>query len=287
MSISILLLILLSALCHASWNIIAKNTTDKLTLLWLQMIFNAIILTPIIFFLNFPPVKAIPLLVLSGIFQALYYFVLAKSYDCGNITIVYPLTRGSAPIFVCLFSTLLNIDNITLPTFISILLIILGIYCVNLKSINKYELLVPFKILKEDKSARLSIFLGIIIGIYSIIDKQNAKLVNPVVIYYIITVIPMIILAPMLLNKEKIKKELSNRGLIRVILVAILTLFAYLLVLIALSITNVSFVSSIREISVVFVTIYTSVKIKDSNWKPKLTGSLIIFIGILSLSYFS
>lgn len=121
MFISILLLILLSALCHASWNIIAKSAKDKLTLMWLQMIFNAILLTPIVFiFPHIPPVKAIPFLISSGIFQALYYIVLSKSYDSGNIATVYPLTRGSAPIFVCIFSTLLNIDTIALPMFFSI-----------------------------------------------------------------------------------------------------------------------------------------------------------------------
>ena len=97
----------------------------------------------------------------------------------------------------------------------------------------------------------------------------------------------MLILAPMLLKRDKIKNELSNKDIIRVILVAILTLFAYLLVLIAMSVTNVSFVSSIREISVVFVTIYSAIKFSDSNWKPKIIGSLIIFLGIIFLSYFS
>lgn len=288
MSISILLLILFSALCHALWNIIAKNTKDKLTLLWLQMIFNAVLLTPIVFiFFKAPTLNSIPFLLLSGIFQALYYIVLSKSYECGNIALVYPLTRGSAPIFVCIFSTILGIETITFPMFISIFLIAFGIYCVNLNSISRAEILTPFKILIQDKSARLSILLGIIIGIYTIIDKQNVKLVEPIVIYYIITVIPMVILAPMLLRKDKIKKELENKGWIRVILVALLTLAAYLLVLFAMSMTNVSFVSSIREISVVFVTFYTAFKVKDSNWKPKFTGACIIFIGIFLLSYFS
>ncbi len=288
MSMYILLLILFSAICHATWNIIAKNTKDKLTLLWLQMIFNAVLLTPIVLiFFKISSIKAIPFLLLSGIFQALYYIVLSKSYECGNIALVYPLTRGSAPIFVCIFSAILGIEKITLPMFISIFLIAFGIYCVNLNSITKEEILTPFKILIKDKSARLSILIGIIIAIYTIIDKQNVKLVEPIVIYYIITIIPMILLAPMLLRKDKIKKELENKGWIRVILVALLTLAAYLLVLFAMSLTNVSFVSSIREISVVFVTFYTAIKMKDSNWKPKFIGACIIFVGIFLLSYFS
>lgn len=286
MSLQILSLILLAAVFHSIWNIIAKFSKHNETLLWLQMIVTSIILIPIaLIYYDFPVSKAWFTLILSGVLQAAYYFLLAKCYKIGNLSVVYPLVRGSAPVFVCLFSFILGLETLSLPVIGALLLTVFGIYVVNMPSLTLSSLAAPFKTLIQDKSTRLSLFIGIVIAIYTLVDKQNVLYCDPIVVYAVICTIPAFILAPYIIGKHEIKSELKGLGWLRVLIVAFFTFFAYYLVLIAMSRTNASYVSSIREISVVFVSVFMSIKSHERNWKPKIIGSVIIFCGIFMIAY--
>lgn len=287
MTTSILATILLAAIFHSIWNIIANKSTHNETLLWLQMVVANIVLTPfIICNYSFPNPKAWPTLIASGLLQAFYYLFLAKCYQIGNLSIVYPFVRGSAPVFVCLFSFILGTEHLSFPIILALLLTVLGIYIVNMPNLSLDSLTAPIKTLIKDKSTRLSMLIGIIIAFYTLIDKQNVKYCEPMLVYYIICVIPCLILAPYIIRKGEIKAELEGFGKFKVCFVSLFTFLAYFLVLTAMSQTDASYVSSIREVSVVFVTIYQSFYTKDYDWLPKVLGSAIIFVGIFLMSYF-
>lgn len=281
-----LTLIFVAAIFHAIWNIILKDAKDNLTALWLQMLVTVVYLVPFSFLhYGFPPKEALPTLIFSGLMQAVYYVLLGKCYQSGNLSIVYPLTRGSAPIFVCIFSMLLGLETLTIPVFLSLLLIVFGIYIVNMPAFNLKSILAPFKTLIEDSSTRLSILVGITIALYTLSDKVNVRYTSPFIVYSILTLIPTILLAPWLCKKDKIAAELSGTGKFRILGISIFMVAAYCLVLIAMSNCNASYVSSIREVSVVFVALYTSLRSKNPNWQPKIIGSIIIFSGIVLVSY--
>lgn len=286
MTLQILFTILLAAVFHSIWNIAAKESKHNETLLWLQMIAACCILIPI-FIVNgdLPPAKAWPTLIASGILQAVYYLFLARCYKIGNLSIVYPLVRGSAPVFVCIFSALLGLEHITVPMFFALLLTVFGIYVVNMPTFTLQCLTEPFRVICKDKSTRLSILIGFIIAAYTLVDKQNVRYCSPLTTYTLICAIPALILAPYMIKKHEIKSELSGYGWLRVLFVSLFTFLAYYLVLVAMSQTNASYVSSIREVSVVFVSVYTAVRTRDSHWQTKIIGSVIIFCGIFLMAY--
>jgi len=287
MTISILLIILSAAVFHSVWNIISKKSAHNETLLWLQMAAASLVLTPFILHkYSLPPAKAFPTLLASGVLQTFYYLLLAKCYQIGNLSIVYPFVRGSAPVFVCLLSFLLGIEHLSFPIVISLLLTVFGIYVVNMPVLSLKSLSAPVRTLIQDKSTRLSLLIGMIIAVYTLVDKQNVKYCDPLLVYYIICVIPCMLLAPYIIRKGEIKTEMKGRGILKVCAVSLFTFLAYFLVLTAMSKTDASYVSSIREISVVFVTVYQSLQNKDHNWAPKVFGSAIIFAGIFAMSVF-
>ena len=144
----------------------------------------------------------------------------------------------------------------------------------------------PFVTLVKTPATRLSFLLSLIIALYTITDKQSVSYNEPFFIFYIITVIPMLILAPMMIKRGKIKTEIKTNA-VKIIIVAILTFAAYTLVLVAMKYTQASCVSSIREVSVVFVAAYTAITNKIKNIQTKITGSVIIFVGIFALSIFT
>jgi drug/metabolite transporter (DMT)-like permease len=286
MHLTTLFLILLAALFHSIWNILAKNSRNNLTLLWLQMVITAVILLPYsLLIFDFPVIDAWPTLLFTSAMQITYYILLSRCYRSGNLSIVYPLTRGSAPVFVCLFSMLLGTENLSLPIILSLLLTVFGIYLVNMPELTLASLTAPFKVLKKDKTTRLSILIGIIVAAYTISDKRNVLYCDPLLVYTVICVIPALCLAPFMLRKRALKEELTHGGWFRALAVAAFTFLAYYLVLAAMRSCDASYVSSIREVSVVFVAIYTCLKNKETQWKSKITGSVIIFIGIFLLAY--
>lgn len=281
-----LTLIFMAAIFHAIWNILLKEAKDNLTTLWLQMVISLIYLLPFSFFCyGLPSKESLPTLIFSGLMQAVYYILLGKCYQSGNLSIVYPLTRGSAPVFVCIFSVLLGMETLTLPVLFSILLIVFGIYIVNMPAFNLKSLISPFKTLMEDSSTRLSILVGITIALYTLSDKINVQYTSPFIVYSVITLIPAVLLAPQLCKKDRIEAELLGTGKFRVLGISIFMVAAYCLVLVAMDNCNASYVSSIREVSVVFIALYTCLRSKNSNWQPKIIGSIIIFSGIVLISY--
>lgn len=281
-----LTLIFIAAILHAVWNIILKKTQDNLTALWLQMLVTVIYLMPFsLICFRLPPKESLPTLFFSGIMQAAYYVLLGKCYQSGNLSIVYPLTRGSAPVFVCIFSVVLGLETLTFPVFLSLLLIVFGIYIVNMPALNFKSILAPFKTLAQDPSTRLSMLVGVVIALYTLSDKVNVRYTSPFIVYAVITLIPTVLLAPLLCKKEKVKAELAGKGKFRIVGISVFMVAAYCLVLLAMTNCNASYISSIREVSVVFVALYTSLRSKNPDWQPKILGSVIIFTGIILLSY--
>lgn len=282
MTLVTLCLIFLAALFHSIWNIIAKSSKHKLTLMWLQMMITSVFFVPYAMLrFGLPAREAWPTLIFSSVMQITYYVLLSKCYRSGSISIVYPLTRGSAPMFVCLFSILLGTEHFHRSVLLAVFLMVLGIYLVNMPDLSLKSLSAPFKVLRDNKSTRLSILIGVVVSAYTISDKQNVRYCDPLLIYTVISVIPALCLAPFLLRRQTIREELSHNGWIKALIVAAFTFLAYYLVLVAMKDSDASYVSSIREISVVFVAIYSAIREKGTDLRSKVLGSVVIFISIL------
>src|SRR5690349_9894198 len=101
-----LALLLVAAVCHASWNFLLKGTRETFVVTWWAMIFSC---APALFvlLLSAPlPQQAFLFAGLSALFQAAYYFSLTSAYRAGDFSLVYPVARGTAPLFLLLWSML-------------------------------------------------------------------------------------------------------------------------------------------------------------------------------------
>lgn len=282
----VLILLILSAVCHAAWNIIAKGAKDKLTFLWCQTAFAAIALAFAVPWLcSAPDPKGYIFLAISGIMQAAYYYLLAKTYSIGEISVVYPLTRGSAPVFVCVFSALLGLERVTVPIFLAVLLIFSGIYIVNMNSLSAREFTAPIRALINVPQTRLALLNGLTVAAYTISDNQSVKYTSPLMIYWMIAVIPAAVMLPMIIKHGRLKEEVRINKL-KIVLVSALTFLAYFLVLVAMKYSEASYISSVREMSVVLVAVYSAAKLKEKFPAPKIIGAAAIFCGIVLLSIF-
>src|SRR6476660_3534023 len=137
MDLAILLLLLVSAVIHASWNLLSKRSTDKQAFLWLTLVATLVLLLlPAIWLYGPIPAQGWLFIVLSGVLEAVYFLLLGGAYQRGDMSLVYPLARGSAPLFVLLIAYAFLNENVRFGGVMGIVLIVAGIYVLHIRSLS-------------------------------------------------------------------------------------------------------------------------------------------------------
>ena len=96
----VLLLVLLAAGLHATWNLLVKSGEDTLIAAWLTVLIPPVLLWPFLFLTGLPAREAWPMLLGSGAIHAAHNVCLARAYEHGDLSVVYPVARGLAPLLV-------------------------------------------------------------------------------------------------------------------------------------------------------------------------------------------
>lgn len=127
MSLAILLAVLGSALLHALWNSLIKTGTSRLGATVILSLGEVPIGLAVAFFCKAPSLEVLPWVLASGVTHFFYKFFLTYAYARGDLSRVYPLARGAAPLMVALASTLLLAEPLTGQQFTGIMVLGLGI----------------------------------------------------------------------------------------------------------------------------------------------------------------
>ncbi len=279
-----LALILVSSILSCTWNFLSKRSLDKQAFLWISLCATAVIfLVP--FCLLYAPLPTTGWLIalLSGGIEAVYFMLLGAAYQHGDLSLVYPVARGLSPLVIACTAPLFLGERISRLGAAGVVAIVAGIYTLHLRSTRRADLLAPLQAIRERQS-RLALAIGVIIASYSMLDKVGVRFVSPPLYAYLIFTVPVIILAPYMLSRRKealIAEWRANRR--TVLLVPFLMAGAYTIVLLAMSTTQVSYVSSVREMAIVFAAIAGTVFLKEPFGKTKIAGSLLIFAGVLMI----
>jgi drug/metabolite transporter (DMT)-like permease len=272
MSLSALLLLVVAAVCHSTWNLLSKRSSDKQAFLWLAVTTTAVLYLPV-FMAYFRPVPLVGLMlaVVSGVVEAAYYLLLGSAYARGDLSVVYPLARGSAPLLVGMAALVFLGERPSILGASGIVLIVVGVYALHLTSFDRRGLFRPIRALRE-RASQLALLVGVTIAAYSLIDKVGVGYVSPVLYIYLIFLVAGVVLAPYMLLARRSAVIVEWRAHWLTILAAsMLFVAAYLLVLFAFTTTRVAYVSAVREMSVVF-------------GEKKLLGATLIFAGILCIA---
>jgi drug/metabolite transporter (DMT)-like permease len=247
-------LLLFAAVLHALSNALIKLSRDKLAFTWWMLAAWAIIGFPLIFFVGQPPPIGWLLILVSGLIEAVYFITLTRAYALGDLSQVYPIARGSAPLFVLLWAMMFLGERPTPIGVGGIVIVVIGLYLVNLPALSEWKRpLLGFK----SAAARWALLTGLLISVYSAIDKVGMRYVDPLPYLYLFLVVTWLALAVQWLNSDRrvaLRKELGSdvqNRVLRAVAVALLGAGAYGLVLAALRLSPVSYVSPVRELSVV------------------------------------
>ncbi|MEL7566707.1 MAG: EamA family transporter [Dehalobacterium sp.] len=278
------MLLLLAAIIHSIWNLLAKRSIHKHVFIWLGLCASSIFfLIPFCYFYKpFSP-QGWRYILLSGLLEGIYYYFLGAAYRQGEISQVYPIARGSAPLWVTIFAICFLHEEISLQGFMGILLILAGINLMYFKPYLQKGFHELWNALKE-KSAKYALITGISIACYQVVDKKGVSYVDPFIYIYLVFVVSAIALAPVMLKRKPAIKEELVKNKISILTVGIMNLTAYGLVLLAMTSSKVSYVSSVRELSVIITPVLGTILLKEFFTWDKIIGSVLIFFGIFSIA---
>jgi drug/metabolite transporter (DMT)-like permease len=281
MSTSAIFALVLAAFGHSLWNLLTKRSYDKHVFVVLAVVVGVVLLSPFAWARSHP-IDAVGwgIVFVSGMAQLVYYLLLGGAYARGDMSVVYPLSRGSSPLFVTLIAMMWQGERPSALGALGIVLIVMGVYLTPLTSLRLRELFAPLASLRN-RASQLALLTGVTIAAYSAIDKVGVQHVDPVYYYFLVLVVSIIGLLPYLWLRKREATMIELRGHWRSILVVGATIVAgYLVILFVLQTSPVAYTTSVRGISVVFGALMGVLVLKEKFTVPKLAGALLMFAGV-------
>jgi drug/metabolite transporter (DMT)-like permease len=286
MSLYVLALVLTAAVLHASWNLLAKKTKGKTPFIWLQYIASNILYLPFLFFQSNQgyTIYQQPLLwfsLSSAVLHLGYFIVLQKGYRSADLSVVYPIARGSAPLVSFIAAILFLHEQLKLSSAIGLFLIIAGVLIITGLSFKKEN---NSKIMTGITYGALT---GLFIALYTLNDTVAIKkyALSPLRLTLATNLFSTVLLLPFVLpQKGELKREIKVHKWI-IIAIALLSPAAYILVLEALKYAPLTVVAPARETSILLGVFMGSRVFNEKDGKRRLIASVLILGGIIALSF--
>lgn len=280
-----LLLILVAAVLHATWNLINKQASGLVTFTWVVAVLSALFYAPVtlavmeIFGVGLS-FADIGMIVGSGALHTAYFVLLNQGYRAGDLSLVYPLARGTGPLLSTLVAIIYFGER---PSFVAIagaLLIVGGVFVLT----GNWTLLRQSA--KRD-GVVYALVTGLFIAAYTLWDKQAVSRfgIMPLALDWGANVCRAILLTPFAVKyaDETVNEWREHKW--EAIAVAILIPLAYILVLTAMSFTPVSYVAPAREISILIGTAMGARLLSEGDGPRRLAAAGAMVLGIVALAF--
>jgi drug/metabolite transporter (DMT)-like permease len=286
-SAAVLALVVAGAIAHAAWNLTMKRAeTSGSSFLWLAFGVGALVFAP--FGVQSLVETGADLgrwalfAAVSGILQVGYFFMLQSAYSRSDVSVVYPLARGTAPLISVIAAFVLLGETPTLAGVAGAGLVIAGVVVIGFAGSRSRAGSVRAGIL-------WGLAIGVVIATYTLWDA-TAVVTNrlpPVGLYWGSVVVQFILLTIPALRTTTARRATSVAGRqhwIAALVVGVLSPLAYILVLTAMQFAPVSLVAPGREVSVVLVSIAGWLWFREPHPVQRIAGSIVVVAGVALLA---
>lgn len=280
-----ILLLLASALMHALWNLILKQSEIKYVAMNWQVLLGGAAAIVTLFFLGLPPRSMWLFVIFSGILETLYFFLLMYAYTDHDFSLIYPVARGAAPALVVIWAALFLREVPTTGGFFGILMIVLGLVIIGSTSLLQNHEGKPHL-----KGIMLALGVAFIISVYTVVDGIAVKGHPDSALPYALSMFAMV---PLLTTPVVVRRygwgsfaRTWRESAPRLILGGVLGVVAYTTALFAYSFAPLNYSEAIREVSVVIGAFLGWRFLNEKMGGFRLLGALVIFGGILLITFF-
>ncbi len=280
-----IVLLLTSALMHALWNLILKQSDIKYVAMNWQVILSGAAAIVAIFFTGLPPRDMWPFAIASAILEVLYFFLLMYAYTDHDFSLIYPIARGAAPALVVIWAAIILGEIPTTGGLFGILLIVVGMVI-----IGSTALLNNHEGKPHLKGIFLALGVALIISIYTIVDGTAVKGHPESALPYALS---MFVFVPFLTTPVVGRRfgwglfaQAWREQRWKLVLGGVLGVVAYTTALFAYSFAPLNYSEAIREVSVVIGAFFGWSFLGEKMGGYRLLGAAVILAGISLIAIF-
>ncbi len=291
MSLTAFCLIVLAGLIHAGWNIVAKKAAGDARFAFFNAFLMMLVWAPLGWWLGR---EEVPLwgvtewgfVVASGVLHVFYYVILLRGYRKADLTVVYPMARGSGPLLSSLVAIVFLGERISALGALGIAGVVGGVFLIAggpglLRAAHD-----PVARQRVHKGMVYGVLTGVFIAAYTVVDGYAVKvlLMSPILIDYMGNFVRLGLLAPAVLRDLPTARQLWRVQWRYALLVAVVSPIAYVLVLYAMREAPLSHVAPAREVSMLFAALIGGHLLGEGDRAARIIGALCIAAGVTALA---
>lgn len=290
---SALLLVVCAGLLHALWNVAAKKAGgDDRFALWTVLI-TVVLWAPVAAWVGLGSLAQVDawawcVLSASAAVHVLYFTALLKGYRVSDLTVVYPVARGSGPLLASIGAVLLLGERMSAVAALGVAAVCLGVFCVagGPGLLGAHPGRDPLAAARVRAGLRWGALTGALIAAYTVIDGYAVKvlLISPVLVDYVGNVLRVPLLAPAAWRDPAAFVQAGRNLWRHALVVAVLGPLAYILVLTAVTLAPLSHVAPAREISMLFAALIGGRLLGEGDRGWRLAGAGLMAAGVAGLA---
>jgi len=279
-----LALILAAAFIHASWNLLNKRASGHATFTWVVAVLSAVFYAPVaaaavLFWQAKIGWLEIGFMAGSAAFHTGYFVLLNEGYRAGDLSLVYPLARGTGPLLSTVAAILFFGERPSVIALTGGLMIVAGVIALTCS---------PQRLSQAGarKAMAYALMTGTFIAAYTLWDKQAVSrfAVSPILLDWGANLVRALLLTPFALRHWKNARNEWRIHRPEAIGVALLVPLSYILVLTAMQFTPVSYVAPAREISILIGTAMGARLLAEGDVHRRLAAAGAMVLGVVALA---
>ncbi|HYM49725.1 MAG TPA: DMT family transporter [Candidatus Limnocylindrales bacterium] len=265
-------LVLMAALLHATWNTLLKGSEDPLASATRAVSSSAVLMTPLVVVAwlvaghpGLPPAGWVLCLV-SGALEVVYFVFLSTAYRRGELSVVYPIARGTAPAVAVILGLVVLGEHVRPGELAGVLCLLLGMWAIR-RPVGAGRALAP------------ALATGVAIALYSAVDRVGVRLGPPWLYLWGLWLVASAGLVPISIWRER-RHPLAQPSWPRAVVIGVLMTVAFFMVLIAYRIAPLVVVAPLRESAIVLVAAWGIWRLREREGTVlKLSGAAAIVAG--------
>ncbi|MCB1338017.1 MAG: EamA family transporter [Maritimibacter sp.] len=274
-------LVLAAAFCHATWNYFVKRLNAGPELIWLFSVVGIVIYAPVAiwFALGWEATAAgFAVIAVSTVLHLAYFLLLQRGYREGDLSVVYPTARATGPLLSTSFAVVFLDAPMNPQMAVGGLVVVFGVLMLTGGQL--------FGGRRALVSLGFGLTVGIIIASYTVWDARAVGLmaIPPLLLDYASVIGRSVLLTPVARRRWGKVRALWRDHKPEVVVIAVFNTLAYVLVLVALTFTAVSYVAPIREVSVLLTVLMGSLLLGEGHLKRRLLWAGVILTGVAVLA---
>jgi drug/metabolite transporter (DMT)-like permease len=254
-----------AATLHAIWNLLLRSARDVEAATAVSVVAFVLVLAPFAAATWDVDAAAWKYIVPSGLLELAYIALLAAAYRRYELSLVYPIARGLAPVATLILAVAIVDSSPSAAEIAGVVVVASGVLLV--------------RGARGGHGALLGVVIACAIGGYTLIDRYGIRHAGAFS-YALLIMLASAVAYPPLVGLGRVRAAVAPRT----VLVGILSAAAYVLVLLALRRASAPAVSAVRETSVVIAAVLAAVFLHERVGPARLAGAVLVAAGIALLA---